>query len=754
MKIRIFSFLLVLILLLSACKSTKYVPDGEYLLDKVNIKSDNADVKHDALKDYLRQTPNAAVFGLFRMQLGVYNLSGKDTAKWVNKMLKRIGDPPVIYNPSLTALSVQQLQRQLENKGYINGKVQSILTKKGKKASVEYTINAQTPYRLRNYIVNINNTELTKIALDTARSLIRPNMLFDIDVMNAERDRIATRFRQEGYYNFNKDFLNYTVDSTLNIHKIDASLELRDYLSRPGDSTNKVIFKQFTIRKVIFYTNSDVNLTSDITNNEKLDTVKFRDFILVTPKKLILKLDALVQNTFINPKSLYSDEAVERTYSALNSLGPIKYVNISFKETGTNLLDCYVIIIPAKTVSLSSELEATYTAGYWGVAGNVNVANRNIFKGAETLSLLARGAFEWQDGVWAQEYGGQVGLKFPRFMLPFGSFDFKRNIHANTEFTSAFTYQFRPGEFTTTNVGAGINYTWNRKKFQHMLQLFDLSYVQFHINQAFADSFLNPVKPIFNPYNYQDHFIMRIGYAGSFTTFHANRPMQNYSLARYSIETAGNFLYGLSHMLGSTPDSTGAYQLFKIRYAQYVKGELNFTHHQIFDKDNRFVYHFDVGIGVPYGNGEVIPFEKRFYSGGANSVRGWSESTLGPGVYHRITTLPRDFNQVGDIKLDMNMEYRTKMFWLLEGALFLDAGNIWTIKKYETQPLGEFKFDTFMSQIAFAYGLGLRFDFSFFIARLDLGMKLFNPVLTHREQWRINPGWDDMAIHFAIGYPF
>ena len=754
MKIRILSFLSVLILLLSACKSTKYVPDGEYLLDRVSIKSDNPDLKHDALKDYLRQTPNAAVFGLFRMQLGVYNLSGKDSAKWVNKMLKRIGDPPVIYNPSLTSLSVQQLQRQLENKGYINGKVQTRLTKKGKKASVEYTIHAQTPYRLRDYKVNIKNDELTKIAQDTARSMIRSNMLFDIDVMNAERDRIATRFRQQGYYNFNKDFLNYTVDSTLNIHKIDASLELRDYLSRPGDSTNKVIFKQFTIRKVVFYTNSDINLTSDLTNKEKLDTVKFRDFILVTPKKMILKLDALVQNTYINPKSLYSDEAVERTYSALNSLGPIKYVNISFKETGPNLLDCYVIIIPAKTVSLSTELEATYTAGYWGVAGNVNVANRNIFKGAETLSLLARGAFEWQDGVWAQEYGGQVGLKFPRFMLPFGSFDFKRNIHANTEFTSAFTYQFRPGEFTTTNVGAGINYTWNRKRFQHMLQLFDLSYVQFHINQAFADSFLNPAKPIFNPYNYQDHFIMRIGYTGSFTTFHANRPMQNYSLARYSIETAGNFLYGLSHALGNTPDSTGAYQLFKIRYAQYVKGELNFTHHQIFDKDNRFVYHFDVGIGVPYGNGEVIPFEKRFYSGGANSVRGWSESTLGPGVYHRITTLPRDFNQVGDIKLDMNMEYRTKMFWLLEGAFFLDAGNIWTIKKYETQPLGEFKFDTFMSQIAFAYGFGLRFDFSFFIARLDMGMKLFNPVLSRREQWRINPGWDDMAIHFAIGYPF
>ncbi|MDP4239342.1 MAG: BamA/TamA family outer membrane protein [Bacteroidota bacterium] len=755
MKIRVCGILLVFILLLSACRSTKYVPDGEYLLDKVKIKTDNKDIKRDALKDYLRQTPNAAIIGLFHMQLGIYNLSGKDTTKWINRTLKRIGDPPVIYSSTQTALSAQQIQRVLENKGYINAQVHSNTTTKGKKAKVEYVITSGTPYRLRDYRTNISNNELNDIARDTSRSLIRPNMLFDVDALNAERERISTRFRQQGYYNFNKDFLDYSVDSTLNIHKVDATMELRDYLNHSGDSINKVIFKKFTIRKVIFFTNSDVNATSEVTNKEKSDTVQFRDFLLVTPKKRILKLDALVQNTFINPKSLYSDEAVERTYSALNSLGPIKYVNISFKEVENGLLDCYIVIIPAKTVSLSSELEATYTAGYWGVAGNVNVANRNIFNGAETLSLLGRGAFEWQDGVWAQEYGGQVGLKFPRAVLPVGSFDFKRSIHANTEFTGAFSYQLRPGEFTTTNVGAGINYSWKRKQYEHFFQLFDLSYVQFpYINTVFRDSFLNPLKPKFNPYNYEDHFIMRMGYAGSYTTFNPNRPLQDYSITRYSVETAGNLLNGFSHLLGSAKDSTGAYQLFKIRYAQYVKGEFNITRHQIFDPENQFVYHMDFGIGIPYGNGNVIPFEKRFYSGGANSVRGWGESTLGPGIYKRITSLPRDFNQVGDIKLDLNMEYRTKMFWVMEGALFLDAGNIWTIKDYNTQPGGVFRFDTFMNQIAMAYGLGLRFNFSFFIFRIDWGLKLYDPVLNRRDQWRINPGWDDMALHFAIGYPF
>lgn len=232
--------------------------------------------------------------------------------------------------------------------------------------------------------------------------------------------------------------------------------------------------------------------------------------------------------------------------------------------------------------------------------------------------------------------------------------------------------------------------------------------------------------------------------------------MKNYSSMRYSFEAAGNMLYAMNHLLGTVPNSSdSSYRFFGIRYSQYIKAEYNITRHQIFDKDNRFVYHLGVGVGMPYGNADVIPYEKRFYSGGANSIRGWSESTLGPGVYQRISNNRRDYNQVGDIKLDMSMEYRAKLFRILEGALFLDAGNIWTIKDYETQKGGTFKFDTFMKQIAMAYGVGLRWDFSFFIFRMDMGVKLFDPVRPRIDQWRVNPTFkDDFAFHFAIGYPF
>ena len=761
MKLGTRSILFIMVLLLASCNSTKFVPEGEYLLDKVKITSDDKEVIPDEYNEYRRQTPNAAVFpvlfGGMRMQLGIYNLAPKDTTtgykRFWNKIFHKMGDAPVLYNSALTSLTTQQIQRVLVNKGYINAKVTNDVKIKNKKVAVTYSITANQPYRLRDYGVNLKNPRLYEIATDTAKSLIRPNMLFNADVLGAERIRIANLFRREGYYNFNKDYLGYSADSALNAKRVNLTLELRDFLKNSSDSINNIVFRKYTIRNVIYYINKEAILSDDLQNKDRLDTVRFRDFILVSPKEKILKLDALVQNTYINPKAYYSDDAVDKTYQSLNTLGPIKYVNISFKDTGKEQLDCYIIITPSKTISVSTELEGTYTAGFWGGATNINYVNKNAFNGAETFSLQGKAALELQKDVLAREFGAQAGIKFPRFMFPVGSYDFKRNIHANTEFSGAVNYIFRPTEFTTTNVSAGMSYSWNKKQYHHNFELFEINYVQFKVDPGFDAAYLS--TGLYNRYNYSDHFIMSMGYSGSYSTFNAARPMQNYSTVRYSIESAGNLLYAVSHLLGmeKTDDS---YQLFKVGFSQYVKGEYNITRHQIFDKNNRFVYHFGAGVGIPFANSNVIPFEKRFYSGGANSVRGWGESMLGPGAYSRFTgNKTRDFNQVGDIKLDMNMEYRTKLFWKAEGAAFIDAGNIWTIDNYKSQPLGQFKFDSFYNQLALAYGLGLRFDFSFFILRFDVGTKLFDPSEKLRsEQWKTRFDKDNYAFHFAIGYPF
>ncbi|MBP1677479.1 MAG: surface antigen [Bacteroidetes bacterium] len=755
---RISYLLFIFIVFLTvACNSTKHVTEGNYLLDKSQIHTEIKDIPKSELENYLRQTPNAKVLGLFRMQLAIYNLAGNDTASRWNKWVKRIGDAPVIYDENLTRMSALQLQKLFINKGYINAKVDTKVKTKKKKAVVDYYIHSNKPYNVRNYSIAMSDSILTEVASDTSKSLIHPGMLFDVDVLDAERLRITSHLRQQGYYNFIKDFLVYTADSSLNSRKVDVKLDLRTYLKTGPDSINDLVFKKFKIHKVVYYFNTDAQVITNPENTSLDNAEKFRDFYLINTGEKFISLDALVHNTYINPGNIYSDTDVEKTYSALNSMGPVKYVNITFKETADNQLDCYISLVPAKTISVSSELEGTYTDGYWGGAAKLSGVNKNAFKGAETLTLQGRLAYEWQQGIWAQEIGAQVGLRFPKFLAPFGSYNIKRNLHANTEFTADYNYTDRPYEFRASNIAAGMNYIWNRQKYRHSLEFFNLSFMDFRILPEFEEKYLSTGE--YNRYNYESRFILRMGYSGSFSNYNSNRPLRNYSTHRYSIESAGNFLNGLNELLGSQKSSDGYYKLFNVRYSQYVRGEYNMTHYQIFDKSNRFVYHFGAGLGVPYGNANIIPYERRFYAGGANSVRGWAESTLGPGTYLRNPNVrSRDYNQVGDIKLDMNMEYRAKMFWLLEGALFLDAGNIWTIKDYENQSGGVFRLDSFAEQFAIAYGAGLRFDFSFFIFRFDMGVRLYDPVLSRLERWRLGINWSEFkeatAFHIAIGYPF
>lgn len=756
-RIKIVVILLAIVLMWS-CNVTKHVPEGQHLLHKVHIQNDVKDIPVSELDDYLRQTPNSKVFGLFKMQLGIYNLAGKDTTRKINRLFMRLGDAPVLYDESQTTISAQQLQKVMVNKGYMNAKVTETVKLKNKKAIVNYQIKSNRPYVLRDYNIKIEHPLLQRIASDTARSLIRNGMHFDTDVLDQERERVASRFRERGFYNFNKDFLVYKADSSLNAHKIDLTLDLRDYLKIGKDSINSLIFKQYRIGNVYYYSNNTLNISNNTDTQQKPDTTIYKNFSLISPTGKFVSLNALIHNTHIEPNAFYSDVSVERTYASLNSLAPVKYVDITFKESSDSTLDCQIVIVPAKTISLSADIEGTFTETnnglFWGGATSVTWMNKNTFGGAEALSIQAKAALEWQNGIWAQELGSQINLRFPKFVFPVGSFDFKRGIHANTDFRTNFLYQYRPGEFTSINLSGALNYSWLRRRVRHNLDLVNLSYVNFPlIDPAFQNNYINTGR--YNKYNYENHFIMRASYNAAFSNFNANRPMRNYSNYSFSIESAGNMLYGLNHLLNSEVDADGSYKLFDIRYAQYVRGEYNASYNQIIDKNNKFVYHMGLGLGIPYGNADIIPFERRFYSGGANSVRGWGESRLGPGVYRERQDVPtRDYNQVGDIKLDLNMEYRVKLFWLLEGALFLDGGNIWTIKDYPEQPGGAFKLDSFMNQIAIAYGAGIRMDFSFFVARVDMGVKLFNPVLSRREQWRINPTSDDFAFHIAIGYPF
>jgi hypothetical protein len=359
------------------------------------------------------------------------------------------------------------------------------------------------------------------------------------------------------------------------------------------------------------------------------------------------------------------------------------------------------------------------------------------------------------------EYATEIGVTLPKFVSPFLSKEFKRRMKATTEFAVSFNYQERP-EYTRIIAGAAWKYKWNNRQntVRRTFDLLDINYV--YLPNSTID-FIDQIAPS-NPllrYSYEDHFIMKMGY----TYYRTNKRIATTTLRKYvlqpsiytlrtSVETAGNVLYGLSSALGQKRED-GAYKLFDIQYSQYVKGEIDYTYTRNFDTRNSIAFHTGFGVGVPYGNSSMLPFEKRFYAGGANGVRGWSVRTLGPGNYDARNSVTDFINQCGDIRLDMSVEYRAKLFWVFEGALFVDAGNVWTIRNYENQPGGKFKFNSFYNEIAMAYGAGLRLDFSYFLLRLDLGMKAYNPAKSE-ERWPIaSPRWKrDATFHFAVGYPF
>ncbi len=765
-------------LLVSSCSTTKYVPEGNYLLNKVDIEVEDNVVNTNELTSYLRQRPNFKAFGLFRIHLGVYNLSGRDSSKKINRKLKEIGEAPVLYDPFLTFQSEKELQKYMKTKGYMHAEVSSSYKKvKDKKIDVTYKIVPNQPYRIREIENNFTTDPVIDSLLNTRNGYLNTKLkkggLFDIDMMDEERERISTFLRRRGYYHFNKEYICFTADSSLGTHEVDLKMILKPYTEITPDGTEvEKKHQRYKIRHINITTYN--GSTTNSVNVGKLDTLLYNEHITIYSNgKPLIQPHLLEEYLRILPNSMYSDFMVERTYSRFNSLNILKTSNIKFHDlhNGQNELDCDITLYSAKPQSLSAELVGTNSSGDLGYEGNIGYAHKNVFRGSETFSIKAKYAQEAYSGAsfseifskYVLDFGGEVSLDIPRFIFPFLKSSFKRRIDASTQFKINYNYQIRPNTYKRTSISTGMKYMWNyRRYYRYTIDLIDLNYINITTDSSFNATYSGNRYSVLRE-SYSDHFIMSTGFSITFNNqLSASRPNKTYYKA--SVETAGNILYGINQLAKSDKNSDGQFEVGSIPYSQYVKGELDYAYNQKLDERNHLVYHIGLGIAFPYGNASVIPFEKRFFGGGANGIRGWSVRSLGPGAYTssaydengKEIKNDQDFvKQTGDIKLLMNIEYRTKLFWKLEAAAFIDAGNIWTIKDYEAQPLGQFRFNSFYRQIALAYGLGLRFDFSYFLIRFDLGAKAYDPAKV-ANKWRFNDmTWkEDCAFHFAIGYPF
>ena len=775
-NIRLLLFFLAALIVMPAivsCSSTKHVPDGYLLLDKVRInildRENESDINKQELTNYLRQTENHKVLGGFKMQLAIYNISGKDSSNWFNKWIRRVGAPPVIYDSTLTIASENQLQRALNNKGYLKSQVTSevVTNPKKKKAQVTYNITLNQPYTIRSITYDIANDSLRELILsDTTDFPIKCNSLLDHKKLDDERELIVQRLRNNGYYAFNKSYITFIADTAAQSHEVDLTLTLSNTIQDMPHIPHIDKHRQFFVRNVIFVTSYDA-----VTMQEQVygDPEYYNGLTVLYSEDHYIDKKVLDENCFIRPGELYSMSNVDKTYKALGRLGIIKFISIDMKPVGEiegNLwIDAYILLNRDKAQTVSVSLEGTNSEGDLGFGIGADYQHRNIFKGSEVLNVKFKASYESLSGDLSglindnySEYSGDVGITFPKFKMPFLRESFKRRIQASTEFMTSFNYQERP-EYTRVIAGAGWKYIWSERNNQmrHTFNLIDISYVYLPKSKInFLDSITNPLLR----YSYENHLIMRMGYTFYKTNRRATNPLttnfQNdiYTI-RASAETAGNLLYGISHLINQKREPDDSYKVFGTRYSQYVKldGDFAITHY--INQRSSIAFHAGLGVAVPYGNSTVLPFEKRFYSGGANSVRGWGVRTLGPGSFDGKKAQNSFIYQCGDIRLDLNLEYRCKLFWVLELGAFIDCGNVWTIREYENQPGGVFKFNKFLEQLALSYGLGLRMDFTYFLVRFDVGMKAHNPA-SGQEHWPLfSPSFKrDAELHFSVGYPF
>lgn len=765
-----FHYVVVILILcgLASCSSTKYVPEGSYLLDNVRIRTDNKEVKPSDLSLYVRQTPNAKWFSLIKTQLYVYNWSGRDSTRWINRMLRKIGDAPVIYQEDETQRTCEEMTKAVQNMGYMGARVEAQLNKRKKKVSITYRVRTGKPYIIRSIRYDIQDDSIQAyLQQDSSRTYLREGMYLDVNQLDAERQRITQHLLRHGYYKFNKDYITYTADTVRNTYQVDLTLHLAPFQMR-GDE-QKHPHQQYKVGKVSFITDYNVLQSSSVANIDINDSIHYKGYPIYYKDKLYLHPKVLTNNLRIRPGELYDENDVQRTYSNFSRLQALKYTNIRFLEDpkDSTRLNAYVMLTKSKHQSVSFEVEGTNSAGDLGAAASVSFQHRNLFKGSEAFTLKLRGAYEaispqnsGYDHDNYTELGAEATINFPQFMFPFLSTNFKHKVRATTEFGLQYNYQMRP-EFTRIVASGSWSYRWGlqRQRVQHRLDVLDINYLYMPwIDPSFREQFLEQEQNEILRYNYEDRFIVRTGYNYTYNSagqaLMNNTPIGNSYSIRINVESAGNLLYGLAKLVKMRKNTDGEYTLLNIPFAQYVKGDFDFAKNIVIDNRNSLAFHVGAGIAIPYGNADVVPFEKRYFSGGANSVRGWSVRDLGPGAF------PGDgnfLNQSGDIKLDASIEYRTRLFWKFRGAVFVDAGNIWTLRNYESQPGGQFKFNQFYKQIAVAYGLGLRLDLDFFVLRFDGGMKAINPVYeSGKERYPIiHPDFGrDFAFHFAVGYPF
>lgn len=713
-------------LILYSCSTTRVLQDGDYRLQKNDIEVMN-DKRFNvrSLEPYLKQKPNPTFFG-WNPFLNLYNMSNGKGRGW-DRFVQKVGVAPVVYDPDMVENSIENIENHLEYLGYYNSHVSSSIKVKKRRVKVNYTITLGKRFPIKDISYILPQGELgAEFLLDTASVTIKKGAFLSEAGLEKESDRSSSYLRNCGFYGFSKNYYFFEADT----------------LSHPDSA-----LLEMSIRN---YTRNETEKDARPLNRFYIGNVS-----VTHPKSLRIRESVLRNLNTIIPGELYSESNVNNTYSRLASLNVFSSVNIEMDQTDSNIVDCNISLTQSKLQGFKINAEASSNStGLFGISPQLSYYHKNIFRGGEWLNLSFMGNFQFKfnEDVRSNEFGVSAGLSFPKFLfLPYRLF---RNTIPRTEVNLSYNYQSRP-EYTRNIISTSLGYSGNIKsRLFYQVYPVQLNIVRlFDLDEAFYKSL---ERDPFMRNAYQNHFDLGLGGSLYYTTNTEVVPKTSFFYTRLQFDIAGNLLSAFKPLMEK--DSNGSGMIWNTPYSQYVRAEWSVGKTWRFGKNDgqALATRFLAGAGHAYGNSTALPFEKHFYSGGANSLRGWQARSVGPGIAPMDSSfiIP---NQTGDMKLEANVEYRFKMAWKLEGAIFMDAGNVWTLRNNgsEQDMLTVISWENFGRSIAMNWGAGLRLDLNFLLLRIDMGMRIHDP--SRENSWVGPKDWlrrNGYAVHFGVGYPF
>lgn len=721
--LRIAIYMAVLLAAFS-CSTTRVLQDGEYRLASNKIKVENDRKFNEArLQPYLKQKARGWTPFLY-----VYNWSNGKGKGW-DKFVQKVGVAPVVYDPDMVDSSIENIANHLEYLGYYGSKVTGTVAVRKKRVKVTYDVELGRRYVIDGISYRLPEGELAEEFLkDTASVTIHKGDYLSEAALEAESARSSKVLRNKGFFGFSKNYYFFEADTLANPGMASLEMAVNEY-TRNETENDAVPLRRFRI--------NDVTVT--------------RSKSLKINPKVIMDLNTII------PGNVYSETDVSNTYTRLSALRVFNSVNIEMTKVYTNLVDCNISLTQSKLQGFKLNLEASSnSSGLFGVSPQLSYYHKNIFRNGEWLNLSFMGNFQFKfnDDVSSTEFGVSAGISFPKFLgLPYRLF--KGPSIPRTDVNISYNYQSRP-EYTRNIISTSYGYNGSlRGRFFYQFYPLQLNIVRlFNLDPAF---YKNISDDPFMRNAYQDHFDLGAGTMLYYTTNSDVNPKTSFFYTRFQLDIAGNVLSAFKPLMKR--DESGAGIIWGTPYSQYVRAEVQVGKTWRFGrKDGQAIAtRFLAGAGYAYGNSTALPFEKHFYSGGANSLRGWSARSVGPGLAPKDSTfiIP---NQTGDMKLEANVEYRFNMFWKIAGALFVDAGNVWTLRDDvgpDSSRSSRIDIADFGQSIAMNWGAGIRLDLDFLLLRVDFGMRIHDPARSQKwltpRQWFERNGY---ALHFGVGYPF